>query len=429
MSRTPASDTSVSRPPPAQGRSASPLLSIVVPTFNERSNVGELVRRLEQTLSGIDWEVVFVDDDSTDGTTATLREASRSSARVRVLHRIGRRGLATAVVEGIMSVSSPFVAVMDGDLQHDESRLAPMLERLRASDRDIVVGSRYLEAGGVEAGWGKDRQIISRFATRLAGMVLREPLSDPMSGFFMLRREAFDRAVRRLSGVGYKILLDILISARPPLAVAEIPYEFRNRSQGESKLDSAVAWEYLILLLDKTLGRVVPIRFVMFVLVGGAGVVVHMATLAALSRGAELSFLASQTTATIVAMTFNFFANNVLTYRDQRLRGPVKSPDRPVELLRGVLGGGDLQRRHCRLSLPQRLLVVAVRARRHRRGRGVELRGKLDLHLAHALLSKLGAEIGDRLRQALIQDRLRLPPERALGKRDIRLALLWVVRG
>ncbi len=242
---------------------------------------------------------------------------------MRVLHRIGRRGLATAVVEGIMSVSSPFVAVMDGDLQHDESRLAPMLERLRTSDRDIVVGSRYMETGGVEEGWGKDRQIISRLATRLAGMVLREPLSDPMSGFFMLRREAFDRAVRRLSGVGYKILLDILISARPPLAVAEIPYEFRNRSQGESKLDSAVAWEYLILLLDKTLGRVVPIRFVMFVLVGGAGVVVHMATLAALSRGAELSFLASQTTATIVAMTFNFFANNVLTYRDQRLRGPV----------------------------------------------------------------------------------------------------------
>jgi len=153
--------------------------------------------------------------------------------------------------------------------------------------------------------------------------VLREPLSDPMSGFFMLRREAFDRAVRRLSGVGYKILLDILISARPPLAVAEIPYEFRTREQGQSKLDSAVAWEYLVLLLDKTVGRIVPIRFVMFVLVGGAGVVVHMLALAALTQGLGLSFLTGQTSATVLAMTFNFFANNVLTYRDQRLRGAV----------------------------------------------------------------------------------------------------------
>jgi dolichol-phosphate mannosyltransferase len=315
-----------SNTPPARARERPPspaLLSVVVPTFNERSNVGELVRRLEQALAGIEWEVVFVDDDSTDGTTAALREAARSNARVRVLHRIGRRGLATAVVEGIMSVSSPFVAVMDGDLQHDEQQLARMLERLSASDCDLVVGSRYM-AGGAADDWQKDRQAISRLATLLARAVLREPLSDPMSGFFMLRREAFDRAVRRLSGVGYKILLDILMSARPPLAVAEVPYTFRSRAQGESKLDTAVAWEYLVLLLDKTLGRIVPIRFVMFVLVGGAGVVVHMLSLAALSRGLEFSFIGSQTAATMAAMTFNFFANNALTYRDQRLRGPVR---------------------------------------------------------------------------------------------------------
>jgi dolichol-phosphate mannosyltransferase len=323
MSRDPGPDTSTERPTTAAARAPAPLLSVVVPTFNEARNVNEIVRRLEQALAGIDWEVVFVDDDSTDGTTAMLRQAARSSARVRILHRIGRRGLSTAVVEGIMSVSSPYVAVMDGDLQHDESRLAPMLEQLRTSGRDIVVGSRYMAGGGIVSQWGEDRQVISRLATRLARLVLREPLSDPMSGFFMLRREAFDRAVRRLSGVGYKILLDILISARPPLAVTEIPYEFRTREQGQSKLDSAVAWEYLVLLLDKTVGRIVPIRFVMFVLVGGAGVIVHMLTLAALTQGLGLSFLASQTSATILAMTFNFFANNVLTYRDQRLRGAV----------------------------------------------------------------------------------------------------------
>ena len=324
MPQTAAPGTSIASPARArEGPPAPALLSVVVPTFNERSNVGELVRRLEAALAGIEWEVVFVDDDSTDGTAGALREAARSNARVRVLHRIGRRGLATAVVEGIMSVSSPFVAVMDGDLQHDEQQLARMLERLRSSDCDIVVGSRYME-GGAADDWQKDRQVMSRLATMLARAVLREPLSDPMSGFFMLRREAFDRAVRRLSGVGYKILLDILISARPPLAVAEVPYAFRSRLQGASKLDSAVAWEYLVLLLDKTVGRVVPIRFVMFVLVGGAGVVVHMLTLAGLSRGLDVSFIASQAAATMVAMTFNFFANNMLTYRDQRLTGPLR---------------------------------------------------------------------------------------------------------
>jgi dolichol-phosphate mannosyltransferase len=142
-----------------------------------------------------------------------------------------------------------------------------------------------------------------------------------MSGFFMLKREAFDHSVRRLSNLGYKILLDILVSARPPLKVAEVPYVFRNRVHGESKLDAAVTWEYLMLLLDKTVGRVVPVRFVVFMLVGGLGVFVHMLTLAGLNQALDMSFMVSQTTATFVAMTFNFFANNALTYRDKRLKG------------------------------------------------------------------------------------------------------------
>lgn len=297
-----------------------PLLSIVSPTFNEHDNLQELVRRLDQQLAGIDWEIVFVDDDSTDGSPQALRSLSQSDPRVRFLHRIGRRGLASAVVEGILSTSSPFVAVMDADLQHDESRLVDMLERLRSSNCDIVVGSRYLEAGGVD-GWDKSRQTISRVATSLAHILFKTELSDPMSGFFMLKREAFDHSVRRLSNLGYKILLDILVSARPPLTVAEVPYVFRNRVHGESKLDAAVTWEYLMLLLDKTMGRVIPVRFVVFMLVGGLGVFVHMLALAGLNQALDISFMVSQTTATFVAMTFNFFANNTLTYRDKRLRG------------------------------------------------------------------------------------------------------------
>ena len=137
----------------------------------------------------------------------------------------------------------------------------------------------------------------------------------------MLKRDAFDAAVRRLSSTGYKILLDILVSAPRPLAVVEVPYVFRSRQHGESKLDSAVTLEFLMLLLDKTVGRFVPGRFVMFALVGGVGVFVHMLVLAALNQGLELAFMESQLAATVAAMTFNFFANNVLTYRDKRLKG------------------------------------------------------------------------------------------------------------
>jgi len=298
----------------------SALLSIVVPTFNERDNVAELVRLIEGSLGGIVWEVVFVDDDSPDGTLRTLHTLARSDPRVRVLHRIGRRGLASAVVEGVLSTTAPYVAVMDADLQHDESILPSMLERLRSTDAEVVLATRYTQPGGVE-GLEGGRRFVSSFATKLAHLVLRTKVSDPMSGFFMLKREAFDRSVRRLSNIGYKIFLDILMSARPRLAIAEVPYVFRSRLHGESKLDFAVTWEYVLLLLDKTVGHIVPARLVSFVGVGGLGVLVHMLVLGTLNVGVGVGFIVSQSIATILAMTFNFFINNILTYYDKRLKG------------------------------------------------------------------------------------------------------------
>ncbi len=310
---------SVAARSPAGDRHAA-LLSIVIPTLNERENIPEIVARLDGLLAGIDWEVVFVDDDSTDGSIVTLRELAQREPRVRFLHRIGRRGLSSAVVEGIQSTSSPYVAVMDADLQHDERLLPEMLALLRTPNCDVVVGSRYIETGGVKD-WERSRQIVSSVATWLAQTLVRTKLTDPMSGFFMVKREAFDRAVRGLSSLGYKILLDVLVSARPSLKVVELPYVFRNRIHGESKLDAAVTWEYLMLLLDKSVGRYVPVRFVMFALVGAVGLVVHMAVLWIANRYLQASFVASQSIATIVAMTFNFFVNNTLTYRDKRLKG------------------------------------------------------------------------------------------------------------
>jgi dolichol-phosphate mannosyltransferase len=297
-----------------------PELAVVVPTFNERDNVIPLLEKIEEVLPGVAWEVVFVDDDSRDGTSAVVTERSRIDPRVRILRRIGRRGLASAVVEGIQSTSTPYVAVIDADMQHDERVLKQMLESLRSGEADLAVGTRYAGDGGV-GDWDSRRQTISWVATRLSALAVRANLSDPMSGFFMIRRDAFEASLRQLSQQGYKILLDIVASAPKPLRIKEFPYVFRNRQHGESKLDALVSLEYLMLLLDKMFGRFVPARFILFVAIGGLGVFVHMAVLTALLKAVGASFVVGQSAATLISMTFNFFLNNTLTYRDMRLKG------------------------------------------------------------------------------------------------------------
>lgn len=297
-----------------------PDLAIVVPTFNESQNVVRLVELLDSALSGVNWEVVFVDDNSPDRTAELVRRLAQRDGRVRCVHRVGRRGLSSACIEGIMATSTPYVAVMDADLQHDETRLPVMLDELRRNNFDIVVGSRYLETGGV-GDWNRRRQWMSQFATRLSWLATRIKLQDPMSGFFMVRREIFLEAVPSLSAIGFKILLDLLASLTRPPNVKEVPYVFRSRHLGESKLDALVLWEYLLLLLDKTIGHVVPVRFISFALIGGVGVVVHFLILTLLFKGWSLGFAVAQSLATMFAISSNFFLNNVFTYRDRRLKG------------------------------------------------------------------------------------------------------------
>jgi dolichol-phosphate mannosyltransferase len=239
---------------------------------------------------------------------------------VRCLHRIGRRGLASACVEGVMSSAAPYVAIMDADLQHDESLLPKMLEALRGERLDIVVGSRFSGGGNVTS--MSDLRIrLSGVANRLARLVVKAELSDPMSGFFMLRRPVFDAAVRRLSAQGFKILVDLFASSPKPLAFKELGFTFRERRHGESKLDSLVAIEYLQLLIDKLLGHIIPARFVLFSAIGALGLGVHLGVLATSLKLAGLGFTSAQAVATFTAMTWNFYLNNVLTYRDRRLRG------------------------------------------------------------------------------------------------------------
>ena len=297
-----------------------PELTVVIPTLNERDNIEPLVELLDGVLDAVSWEVIFVDDDSPDGTAERIREISRRDRRVRCLQRIGRRGLTTACIEGALATSAPYIAVMDADMQHDEKLLPQMLAILKSEPADLVVGSRHVVGGGI-GGLSAARAKISAFAGRLSRIICKAEIADPMSGFFMLRREVLEGALRRLSGQGFKILLDILASSPRPLQFRELPYEFRERQHGESKLDTRVAWEYMMLIADKLIGHFVPVRFALFALVGGIGLFIHMAVLWFALTAAGAAFNLAQASATIVAMTANFFINNIFTYRDRRLHG------------------------------------------------------------------------------------------------------------
>jgi len=292
-------------------------LSVVIPTFKERGNVAELVRRLDASLTGIAWEAIFVDDNSPDGTAAAVKEIAGRDYRVRCLRRVGRRGLAGACIEGMLSSAASYVAVIDADLQHDEKALPLMLAKLRGGEADLVAATRYV-AGGSAASFSEKRGAISQLATMLTHQLVGTKLSDPMSGFFMMRRDRFDEIAPRLSPAGFKILLDIAAGSK--LRVAEQPYSFGERFEGESKFNIQIGVEFLGLLLAKMTGDLVDPRFIFFGLVGSIGLVVHLTVL---FTGLLLHepFRAAQIIATFVAMTSNFLLNNELTYRDRRLKG------------------------------------------------------------------------------------------------------------
>jgi dolichol-phosphate mannosyltransferase len=296
-------------------------LAIILPTLNERGNLGPLVERIAAALGHTAWEVIIIDDDSRDGTADEARRLALSNPRVRVIQRIGRRGLASAAIEGFCATAAPYVAVMDADHQHDPALLPAMLAALQAGEADIAVASRFA-AGASTADWdAPERERLSAFANRVARRLTGVDLTDPMSGYFMLETARARALVPRLSGIGFKILLDLLATSGTPLRVKEFPLQFAARREGTSKLDRAILFDFLAGLYDKTLGQVIPTRFALFGTVGGLGVIVHFAVLSALLFAMGEGFVLAQTAAVLVAMSFNFWLNNWLTYRDKRLKG------------------------------------------------------------------------------------------------------------
>lgn len=299
---------------------AAPELAIVLPTFNERANIPIVTARIASALADVDWEIIIVDDNSPDGTSDEVNRLAAQDRRIRCIRRIGRRGLAGASIEGMLATPAKYVAVMDADLQHDETLLMKMLTALRGGNADLAVASRFAD-GAVQAGLSAGRDRASRFSNAMVNRFLSVNLSDPMSGFFMLRRDLLEELAPALSTQGFKVLLDIVATARGRLRVVELPFTFRERQHGDSKLDARVALDFVQLLIAKLTGDAISFRFVLFCAVGLTGVAVHMAVLSGLHEWTAFRFDAAQATATVIAIAWNFALNNAFTYRDQRLSG------------------------------------------------------------------------------------------------------------
>lgn len=307
----------------------APRLTVVLPTYNEAANIPKMVERITAALAVVPHEIIVVDDSSPDGTAATARAIAARQLSVRCIKRVGRHGLSSACVEGMMAASAPVVAIMDADGQHDEAILPRMLEAIDRGS-DMAIATRYAQDGAVADGFSKTRAWGSRIATAMSRHMLGRDVSDPMSGYFMLRRDLADRIAPEVSRDGFKILFDILSRVGTTISVTEIPFSFRPRDHGESKLGALVAVQFVGLLLSRLSGGILPIQFVLFSLVGALGLVVHLTTLYVLNVANNVPFVTSQITATLVAMTTNFLLNNVFTYSAQRLKG--------WRLLAGLIG-------------------------------------------------------------------------------------------
>ncbi len=367
--------------PPQAGAAAE--LSVIVPTFNERDNVTTLFRRLERALTGIAWEVIFVDDNSPDATWDVVRGLARQDPRVRCIRRIGRRGLSGACIEGILAASASFAAVIDADLQHDETQLPVMLALLQRGDAQLVVGSRYIEGGSADS-FDKQRAGASALATEVARRVLRVKVADPMSGFFMIRRERFEQLAPQLSTQGFKILLDIVATARGDLSIKEVPYSFGSRLHGESKLDSMVALDFLGLVLAKLSGDVVSLRFLLFAMVGSTGLFVHLAALFVALNVFELAVSACAGLRRAAGHDQQFHPEQLSHLSRPAVEG-VCDPARAVAVLSRVQRRPPRQCRRRVLGLRPGADLVARGCGRRADGRGLELRDVRIVRLAQAM--------------------------------------------
>ena len=308
---------------------SKPTLSIVIPTYNEKDNIFKILENLKTVLNGITHEIIFVDDNSPDGTSTVVKDCMKNSPEIRLIRRIGRKGLAGAVIEGISAANAELVAVMDCDLQHDETKLLDMIELFsRENSVDIVIGSRFTETGEISAkAFSKMRELGSKITTLIIKKVLNIASTDPLSGFFMVKKETFLRNSENLQTQGFKVLADFLATSGKNIEIKEIGYRFRNRIAGESKMSFLTALELIGLVLSQILKGRVSIRFILFCIVGLSGIFVQL-LITGLAMLLINQFPTSQTIGIIAAMTSNYFLNNIITFQERKLKS--------LELVRGL---------------------------------------------------------------------------------------------
>jgi dolichol-phosphate mannosyltransferase len=297
-----------------------PDLSIIIGVYNEAANIRPLLDKIETAFDGVNWEVIYVDDASPDGTADEVRTIAQTDHRVRLVRRMGERGLASACVKGWLVSTAPYMATMDGDLQHEPRQLRLLYDRILKGDLDLVNSSRFLDRSQ-DSGMRAHRAVFSAVGNRLAGLVARCPLTDPMSGLFVMTREFFQGAAPNLSPAGFKILLDLVASSPTRPRFVEYHAPLGTRLVGESKLDSLVLAELVGLIVDKATGGLISPRLALFLMVGFSGMGVHAVVLGTLYQGLGIAFLKAQAVAIVLAMTSNYFLNNLLTFRDVRRTG------------------------------------------------------------------------------------------------------------
>jgi dolichol-phosphate mannosyltransferase len=295
-------------------------LTVVVPCFNERDNIDYLIAGfISADSQGRMSNVIFVDDDSPDGSSEYIKNLEVDSFHVSCIRRVGRTGLSSAVIEGILLADSEYVAVMDGDGQHDPIDLISMFGRMQLEGHQFIIGSRFIDESLVQ-GHSGFRYVISKIGIRISNNILGRSLTDPLTGFFIFKRSIFIESIRGIRPTGFKILLELLyLLKNVNISVVEHPIAFKSRFSGKSKLDTMVILEFVEQMLGFMTKGLFPVNFLGFALVGASGIAFHFAVLSLLYFIIDRSFLFSQFAATFAAIVFNFYLNNQLTFRKSRL--------------------------------------------------------------------------------------------------------------
>lgn len=307
----------------SQARSLDrPKLSVVLPTYNERDNVIPIAKQLLALQKAYDLEIIFVDDDSQDGTADVVRELAHLHPEVRLIRRVGRAGLSSAIKEGILDATGDLVVVMDCDGQHEPAMVLAALRSLRETGADLLIGSRFLPEAQIK-GLSPKRERNSTVANAVARFSLPRyrQLTDYMSGFFVCQLQPVLPYVRQIDVNGFKFLYELLAISRGRLTVGEVPLRFQPRISGESKLNLAVVWDLGISILHTLLLRSVPRRAISFALVGATGIATHLLVYFLARQLLGVDFEWAQSFAVITAATTNFLINNILTFRTQQLKG------------------------------------------------------------------------------------------------------------